>query len=152
MRNILLCALAFAVSASAFADPTDSNSHSITLDVRNASSHGQDGYVDTTASNGKVYSYKYSGGDNDTGDVTITGRGNVATVVVHLKSDPRYTIDDIKFPEDPGAQLSKGQNPNATTAVIQDKNTEAQTATYKVTVKDATADATVPCDPKIINK
>jgi hypothetical protein len=146
MRKILLCAAMLATFASAFA-----GSHSITLDVRNMSSGGADGYVDTTASNGKVYSYKYTGGDNNTGDVTITGRGQQATVVVHLRSDARYLIDDVKFPEDPNSQLSKDASPNPTTAVIQDKNTEAQTATYKVTVKDATADATVPCDPKIVN-
>lgn len=151
MKNLAagLLVVATAVSAQAVAQ---SNSHSITLDVRNASSGGRDGYVDVTASNGKTYSYRYSGGDNDTGDVTIRGRGSAATVVVHLRSDARYSIDEVRFPEDPNSQLSNGNSPNATTAVIQDKNTEAQKATYKVTVKDATADATVPCDPRIVNE
>jgi hypothetical protein len=150
MKHVILCALALAVPVSALADMTQSMSRSITLDVRNASSGGRDGYVDTTASNGQVYSYKYTGGDNNTGDVTFHGRGP-ATVVVHLKSDPRYAIDEVKFPDDPNSQLSTGTSPNDTTAVIQDKNDQQQTATYKVTVKDSSADATVPCDPRIVN-
>lgn len=151
MRNIaVLMFLAFICSSVATAFAQSSNSHSITLDVRNASSGGADGYTDVTASNGRTYSYKYSGGEGNGGDVTFHV-GTPATVVVQLHSDPRYTINDVTFKDDTNNQLSY-PNPNAgKTATIQDRNTVAQTAEYKVVVKDSTANATVPCDPKVIN-
>ena len=148
MRNFLFCAIVCAMPAIAAA--ASPSSRSITLDVRNAPSSGSDGYADTTASNGKTYSYKYSGGDNGGGDVTFTGRG-AGTVVVHLRGS-RYAIDTVDFPDDPNDQLSDDPSASSpTSAVIKDKNDTAQTATYKVTVKDSSANATVPCDPKIIN-
>jgi hypothetical protein len=147
MRNIILCAVISAVSASAFAD----NSQTITLSVKDSPSTGSDGYTDTTASNGEVYSYKYAGGGGDGGDVTFK-TGKPATVVLQLNGARRYAIDDISFPRDPNNQLTKVLNPSApTNAVIQDKNDAAQTATYKVTVEDSTGGATIPCDPQIIN-
>ena len=148
MRKLLLCAVVCAMPAIAAA--ASPSSRSIALDVRDAPSSGADGYTDTTASNGKVYSYKYSGGDKGGGDVTFTGRG-AGTVVVHLRGS-RYAIDSVDFPDDPNDQLSDDASASSpTSAVIKDKNDTVQTATYKVTVKDSSADATVPCDPKIIN-
>ena len=132
MRNIVLCALAIAVSASAFGAAA-SNSRSITLNV---------------TSNSSGYSCEYSGGDNPAGDVTFHV-GTKATLALHLTGDQSYTIDKVNVASDPNDQLSVGNN-SPTTAVIQDKNTVAQEATYKVTVKDP--DGTkIPCDPKIIN-
>lgn len=139
MRIVCLCALTLAVSASACA-ATPPPSHSITLDVQAGSSGG---------SNQQVYSCTYSGGTGNGGDVTFTGRG-ATTVVVHLTGDRKYTIDDVSFPSDPNDQLSNGPSPSPTSAVIQDKNDQEQTATYRVTVKDPNG-ATIPCDPQIIN-
>ncbi|MEO8742867.1 MAG: hypothetical protein ABI365_06710 [Lysobacteraceae bacterium] len=124
----------------------------IDLDVRNFPSNGSDGYTDTTASNNTVYSYRYSGGGGHSGgDVTCTvGQGRV-TIVVHVQSDPRYSISTVGFTNDPNQQLSL-QSHAPTTATIQNLNTVVQTAHYKVTVSDSTANCTVPCDPAIINK
>ncbi len=152
MRNIaLLVIFATLCSSLSMAHAQSSNNgRSIALDVRNVSSGGADGYTDVTASNGKTYSYKYSGGEGKGGDVTFHV-GTPATVVVQLHSDPRYTINDVTFKDDTNSQLSY-PNPDAgKTATIQDKNTVAQQAQYKVVVKDSTANATVPCDPMIIN-
>ena len=151
MRSMLFFALVFVLSVPGFA--VAASSVSITLDVRNFPSTGSDGYTNTTATNGKVYSYKYSGGTGNGGDATFNrADGHNTTVVLHVHSDPRYAIDSVTFPVDPHAQLSQ-PNPSApTTATIQDKNDVVQTATYKVRVKDSTANATFPCDPQIINK
>lgn len=123
----------------------------ITLEVRNVPSTGTDGYTDTTASNGATYSYKYSGGDNDTGDVTFRERGRV-TINVHLSGN-KYTIDDVGFAGDTHEQLSWVSDPDAgKVAVIQNENSAVQTANYKITVMDESVGATIPCDPKIINR
>jgi hypothetical protein len=125
MRNILLCALALAVPFSAFAAGT--SSRSITLKVTSSGC-------------------QYTGGDNSAGDVTFHV-GTKASVALHVSGG--YTIDDIRFASDPNNQLSV-PTPSGSTAVIQDKNTVAQEATYKVTVKGPDG-ASIPCDPKIIN-
>ena len=128
------------------------NNATINLDVRNSSSGGADGYIDTTASNGAVYSYKYSGGSGNGGNAEFPGRGRV-TVVVQLRSDARYTIANVSFAADPNNQLSWVSNPNApTTATIQNLNSVVQAAYYNVTVRDSTANCTIACDPMIINK
>ncbi len=150
MRSMLFFALIVVLSAPGSA--AAASSVPITLDVRNFASSGSDGYTNTTASNGKTYSYKYSGGTGKGGDATFTrSDGHKVTVVLHLQSDSRYSIDSVAFPVDPNNQLSR-KNAAPTTATIQDENTVVQTATYKVTVKDSTANATLPCDPQIINK
>jgi hypothetical protein len=124
----------------------------IDLDVRNFPSNGSDGYTNTTASNNAIYSYKYSGGTGNGGDVTFTSRGRV-TIVVQLQSDPRYTINSITFSNDVNNQLSLVSNPHAqTTATIQNLNNLVQTADYKVSVSDSSAGCTFPCDPQIINR
>lgn len=143
---VLLAGMMVAVAVAAA--PASPN---IRLDVRNSPSNGSDGYTDTTASNGATYSYKYSGGEGNGGDVTFKSRGKV-TINVHLTNGSGYSIDDVSFSGDSNDQLS-WRNPNAgKVAVIQDENSAVQTADYKITVKDEGADVTVPCDPKIINR
>jgi hypothetical protein len=134
MRNIVLCTLALAVSTFALSDTAAAASRSITLNVTHSSSG---------------YSCQYAGGDNPAGDVTFHV-GTKATVALHVTGDRSYTIDNIDIASDPNKQLSKANN-SPTTATIQDENTVAQEATYKVTAKDPTTGATIPCDPKIIN-
>ena len=145
MFRSITCTALLVGSSAAFGQ-----SHSITLDVRD-SAGGKDGYVDASSSTGGSYSCRYAGGDNNTGDVTISGRGSVATVVVHLTGGSRYAVDDVSFPEDPNSQLSRSSSPNSTTAIIKDKNSVAQTATYDISVSDSNGDKTFVCDPKIIN-
>lgn len=124
---------------------------SVSLDVRNFASNGSDGYTDTTASNNATYSYRYTGGSDNGGDVNFHGRGRV-TLTVQLQSDPRYQISSVGFTGDTNNQLTWLAQNAPTTAVIQDLNTVVQNANYKITVSDTTANCTVPCDPQINNK
>lgn len=133
MRTMILCTLALAASVSAPVDAASSASRSLTLKI----THDSSGYT-----------CQYSGGDNPAGDVTFHV-GTPASVALHVTGDRSYTIDKIKIASDPNQQLSP-QTSSPTTAVIQDKNTVAQTATYKVTATDPNG-TTIPCDPKIIN-
>lgn len=143
---ILLSGVVFALGVAA-----SSAGPRISLDVHNTPSNGSDGYTDTTASNGATYSYRYSGGEGNGGDVIFKTRGRV-TVSVHLANGSGYSIDDVSFTDDTGEQLS-WLNPNAgKVATIQNLNTVVQVANYKVTVRDEAADITVPCDPRIVNQ
>lgn len=130
-----------------------SNPNGVSLDVRNFPANG-DGWTDTTASNGATYSYKYTGGDANTnnGRVTCTvGNGNAAITLTLIAAN-QYEIQSITFTGDPGNQLSTQGNATRT-RVINDANTATMTANYKVNVIDTgNGNATVPCDPPIINK
>jgi hypothetical protein len=46
----------------------------VTLDCRNFSTNG-DGYTNVTGSNGQPYSYKYTGGTDGNGNVTVKKEG-----------------------------------------------------------------------------
>lgn len=147
---IVAMALLLALGGSLPANAAPVSPH-ITLDVRHMPSNGSDGYTDTTASNGAVYSYKYTGGDGGGGDVTFRERGRV-TINVQL-SGSGYRIDHVGFTGDIHEQLSLVSNPRGgSVAVIQNLNSAVQTASYKVTVVDDADEATIPCDPKIINR
>lgn len=129
------------------------NPHGVSLDVRNFPSSG-DGWINTTASNGATYSYQYTGGDPATNNGTVTctvGNGN-APINLSLVADSRYQIGTIGFTGDDAAQLTtQGNAPRS--RVINDKNTAAINANYKVNVIDTlNGNVTVPCDPPIINK
>jgi hypothetical protein len=124
---------------------------SVGLDVRNFGSSGSDGYKNTTATNGATYSYKYSGGSDNEGNVTSAlGNGNAA-ITIQLNSDPRYRINNVAFTDDSQSQLSWRSNA-PTTAVITDANNAAEDADYTLTVGDTTANCTFPCDPYIVNR
>lgn len=129
------------------------NPHEISLDVRNFAGSGE-GWHDTQASNGGPYSYKYTGGDPATNDGTLTftvGNGNAA-VNLTLIADRRYEIHSLTFKSDTADQLTTTGNATHH-RVINDKNTAAITASYKVTVTGTgNGNVTVPCDPPIVNK
>lgn len=127
--------------------------NAISLDVRNFAANG-DGWTNTQASNGQTYSYKYTGGDpgTDNGTLTFTvGHGNAA-VNFSLIADPRYTVGSVSFTGDNANQLTTtGNAPRS--RVINDRNTAAINANYKVDVIDTgNGNVTVPCDPPIVNK
>lgn len=129
------------------------NPNGVSLDIRNFASNG-DGWTNTTASNGATYSYRYTGGDAATNNGTITcttGNGNAA-INLGLIADTRYRIDSVTFTGDDASQLStQGNAPR--TRVINDRNTADINAHYKVSVVDtANGNASIPCDPMIINK
>jgi hypothetical protein len=129
------------------------NPNGVSLDIRNSPSSG-DGWTNTTASNGAIYSYKYTGGDTDSnnGKVTCTiGNGN-ASINLSLVADSRYEIDSVGFTGDDADQLTTHGNAKRS-RVINDKNTSVINANYKVNVIDTgNGNATVPCDPPILNR
>jgi len=129
------------------------NPTNVSLDVRNFSS-SDPGWVNVTGSNGQPYSYAYSGGNNgNNGNLQFSiGGGNAATTV-SLVADQRYQFQgDVTFVNDPDGQLtSQGNAPR--NRVVNDRCSAAlPNGQYKITVLDTTANATVPCDPVIINK
>lgn len=129
--------------------PTNVN---VTLDVRNFSSGGQNGYTDTTASNGNTYSYKYTGGSDSHGDVYEHDRGT-AIIYVTIRADPRYHVNDVTFVQPAGhpAEFSKTIT-GATTVTITDLNDSVGAGSFCVQVLDTVANCTVPCDPIIDNR
>lgn len=125
--------------------------NNVSLDVRNSSSGGADGYVDVVASNGETYSYKYTGGSDNHGNVDVTVGGGQAAINVTVGGDPRYSITNITFnPTD--SQFTWRAGGNARVAVIIDTATAVASVKYTVIVTDSTAHCTVPCDPMIQNK
>lgn len=122
----------------------------VSLDVRNFSSGGSNGYKDVTASNGQTYSYKYTGGSDGNGNVSVRVGGGQAAVNVALNSDARYSISNITFnPTD--TQFSWHAGGNAAVAVIVDTAVSVASVKYTAIVTDSTANCTVPCDPMIQN-
>lgn len=123
----------------------------VSLDVRNFSSGGADGYTDVLASNGATYSYKYTGGSDNHGNVQVTVGGGQAAINVMVGGDPRYSITNITFnPTD--SQFTWHAGGNARVAVIIDTAATVASVKYTVIVTDSTANCTVPCDPMIQNK
>lgn len=125
----------------------------VNLDVRNTASSTSDGYTNTTASNGAVYSYRYTGGSDGHGNSTEKVGGGVAKITVVLNSDPRYQISGVLFSGDAGPDLSTQPGANTTTSlIITDQDTMAGSGYYKITVTDTTANCTFDCDPQITNE
>lgn len=123
----------------------------VSLDVRNFSSNG-DGYTNVNGSNGRPYSYKFTGGNksSNNGDVSVVKGGGQAAINVQVGTDARYSITDINFnPRD--SQFSWHGGGNAAVAVIVDTAVAVASVKYTVTVTDSTANCTVPCDPMIQN-
>ncbi|MEO6104544.1 MAG: hypothetical protein ABIP44_13040 [Pseudoxanthomonas sp.] len=124
--------------------------NNVSLDVRNCSSGGSDGYTDVVASNGATYSYKYTGGSDGNGNVRVTVGSGQAAINVTVGGDPRYSITNITFnPAD--SQFTWHAGGQAKVAVIVDTATAVATVKYTVIVTDSTAHCTVPCDPMIQN-
>ena len=124
----------------------------VTLDVRNFSSGGADGYTDTRASNDATYSYRYVGGSDGHGNIEEIADGVSGTITVDMQSDPRYRIGGVVFSGDVEQQLSWQAGDVQTRVVITDSDTQTGAGTYCVTVYDTTANCTIPCDPAIVNK
>ena len=121
------------------------------LDVRNFAASGGDGYTTTPASNGALYSYKYSGGTDGNGNANDAGEG-ILTITVTVGTDPRYTINGVTFSGDIENQLSAPTPAaGATSVVITDSDAATGSGYYAVTVNDTSAVCTLVCDPRITN-
>ena len=127
------------------------HNHNVHLLVRNQPSNGNDGFTNTTATNNAVYSYRYTGGDDDHGDISETIGLGSATVDVDLSGGNNYRITGITFTNDPGNQLSWRPGSDADHAVVIDANTSVMDASYCTTVTDASASCSFNCDPMIGN-
>ncbi len=124
----------------------------VSLDVRNFASNGSDGFTDTTASNGAVYSYQYSGGSDTHGNTNESVGDGGSTITVNLNSDPRYQIAGVLFSGVAGGNLSTYPAANTTTRlIINDTDTSPGSGYYKITVSDTTANCSFDCDPTVSN-
>ena len=125
---------------------------SVSLDVRDFGATSGDGYTNTTASNGALYSYKYSGGTDGNGGVeVITGSGTL-TLTVTVSADPRYLVSSVTFDNNVG-DLSWAFGSSAYIAVITDTDLDNENSYYSVIIVDNGAGGiTLPCDPPITNK
>ena len=136
------------------------NPTSVSLDVRNFSSEAP--WVNVNGSNGAPYSYLYTGGNapgnKNNGDCEFGIGGGNAAITLTLVADQRYQIDVITFVNDTAPPQLSTQGNAPRTRVINNKCTEklppgTDDTRYKVRVVDTGAgNATVQCDPVIINK
>ena len=128
-----------------------SKHENVTLKVKPGATHGN-GWHHVTASNGQMYSFKYSGGYQDKGGLKTKVGDGAASIDVHVDTDQRYSIDQVHFTDDAYHQLSWVPE-SASSGVITDVNTQSEDADYAVIVADAQAGgATIPCDPMIQNE
>lgn len=126
----------------------------VSLDIRYVPAEPGDGFTDVGIINGRTYCYKYTGGDDGAGGVTHKVGEGSAKITVNLIADPRYRIDSISFVNDKNDDVQLSAHPKHDRQhEIHNRNTKAINANYKVKVKDAgNGNATIPCDPPIINK
>lgn len=104
------------------------------------------GYLTTYGSNGKMYGYRYSGGD-DNGDIHVKHSEGRIDVQVVLTAGSSFAIDDVQFiPPDDQLSFSKE---NATRGRIHDENSGPLKAYYSVKVSDS--GVAIYCDPRIVN-
>jgi hypothetical protein len=131
------------------ANAAPANPPFVTLDVRDHADNG-DGWTDIEAC-GKTYSYRFDGGSDQHGNITVHGRGQVQ-ILVKLTAGHGYAIDQVGFTNDPDQQLtSPSHSPNA--ATILDRNdAPMKDGYYSITVTDTGNNCAVVCDPYISNK
>src|SRR6478752_3886383 len=91
----------------------------VSLDVRNTGTGPAPGYTQVTASNGAAYYYKYTGGSDENGNVTVKVGSGQAAITVTVGSDPRYTITNITF-SPASTHFTWHAGGRAAVAVIQD--------------------------------
>lgn len=137
---------------------SDDKKVSVGLNVRNIPAVAGDGYTSSTAADGTVYSYQYTGGDDgngnaDNGNVVVKqGKKTKITVTVSNTgaTDPGYKIGGVFVKGDPDDDITPTFN--GTTAELVDSATdEEDNIYYKITVTDKTAKTYFDCDPKIQN-
>jgi len=112
-----------------------------------------DGYTATTATDGKVYYYKYSGGSDGNGNVTeYTDDGSGQGTITVTATSPSYPITGVTFTGDTHGDLSWAFGSSNLIAVITDTNVDNENASFCVTATDPQANCTFNCDPGITNK
>ena len=130
-----------------------SKNETVTLKLKPGDTTGN-GWINTTASNGQPYSFKYSGGENGNGGLKTKVGDGQATINLSVDTDNRYSINGVNFVHDTNQQLSWQPNTGSQSAgVITDQNSMAENCDYVTVVVDAQANgATIYCDPMIQNE
>jgi len=111
------------------------------------------GFLPQYGSDGIIYSYRYTGGDDGHGNIEIPKSEGASTVTIRLDADNDFKMHKMYFQGDTNSQLTadiKSQK----IALIKDVNGERQTADYKIVVMHTDSGArteTVACDPRIVN-
>lgn len=121
----------------------------VTLDIRMGP--GPDStWTNVTASNNAQYCFRFGGGTDGLGNVTVTV-GTENDVAVRLVADNRYIVNTVTIVNDKEKQLDVKKT-GIWEAEISDKNSKAEDdGYYQVLVTDDTANCTLLCDPKISN-
>jgi len=127
------------------------NTPNINLDIRLGGS-GDPGWVDVAASNGQVYGYLYSGGDDGNGALVQTVGQGRDTAQIQLIADNRYQIGSCTFENDVNNQLTWNGSSGRAGSIV-DANTAVETAEYIIYVTDTgNGNCSIRCDPTVTNK
>ena len=125
--------------------------YTITLDIRNSPSNGQDGFTNTTTTDGLTYCYKWAGGTDGSGDVQELRSAGVAQINVSLIADARYHIVKGSFSE--GDTQFTFTRTGDRTAVVNDAGTAAEQDYFNVQISDSSRpNCTFWCDPRVGNR
>lgn len=137
---------------------SDDKKVDVTLNVRNSAAVAGDGYTNSTAADGSVYSYQYTGGDDGNGNsnsgnvVVKKGKKTKITVTVTNTgaSDPGYKIGGVFVNGDPANDITPTFNGTSAT-LVDSAEDEEDNIYYRLTVTDKTAKTYFDCDPRIQN-
>jgi hypothetical protein len=119
----------------------------VSLDVRAPGIPPGTNWTSTTAQNGTVYSYKYSGGSDGNGNANIDTHGQ--QVIVNLACDARYHVTAVTL-NDPDHNVTKSFTTRQVTLTDDDDN-QNYDVYYSITITDTTANTSFTCDPTIHN-
>ena len=130
------------------------NTPNIQLDIRLGGS-SDPGWVNVPASNGQVYGYLYTGGDDGAGGLVQTVNQGRDTAPLRVNADRRYQLNSSSpcvFKDDPNNQLSwVGQSPYAGSII--DANTAVENAEYTINITDTgNGNCNIRCDPTVKNQ
>ena len=151
--NFRLCALVLALSVSGCAHesrmmlPPPGPDPQVALEVQQSNS-GAPGFATTYGSNGRMYIYRFIGGNANRGNFRYKIGDGASNIHITLRADPTFAIKDVPVDGNSNGQLTATVE-NPTKAKIHNANTAELDAYYSVKVVDGTAD--IYCDPGIIN-
>ena len=131
----------------------------VSLDIRSSNcgtpayTHASELVAGTPNPGGLSYSYNYTGGTDQQGNVEEPIGQGAVVITVNITADPRYKMADIIFSTTTHPQISKSVQGNGRTGRLTDAATAAETDDYKVMVTDTgNGNCQFYCDPRITNK
>ncbi len=121
---------------------------SVTLYCRNTGAVAGDGYTNATGSKGGAYSYKYAGGSDGNGNVTVH-KGTPTVISVALETTG-YSVAGASVSNDPHGDVTVSTTD--TTATFDDNANDVEAGIeYQVTLENGSNEETFVADPKIDN-